>query len=39
MTALTISNLILWVLQIATIVVVVGLARQVGVFAAKRCRS
>jgi len=30
-TALTISNLVLWVLQIATIVVVVGLARQVGV--------
>ncbi len=28
---LTISNLVLWVLQIATIVVVVGLARQVGV--------
>lgn len=31
MTALIISNIVLWVLQIATIVVVVGLARQVGV--------
>lgn len=31
MTGLTISNLVLWVLQISTIVVVVGLARQVGV--------
>ena len=31
LTALTISNLVLWVLQIATIVVVLGLARQIGV--------
>ncbi len=31
MTGLTISNLVLWVLQISTIIVVVGLARQVGV--------
>ncbi len=31
MTGLTISNLVLWALEIATIVVVVGLARQVGV--------
>jgi methylamine dehydrogenase accessory protein MauD len=30
MTALTISNVVLWILQIATIIVVVGLARQVG---------
>jgi hypothetical protein len=31
MTGLTISNIILWILQISTIIVVVGLARQVGV--------
>ena len=30
MTALTVSVVVLWILQIATIIVVVGLARQVG---------
>jgi methylamine dehydrogenase accessory protein MauD len=31
MTALTISSVVLWILQISTVIVVVGLARQVGV--------